>query len=226
MTSAHGSTDRPPPGGNETWTVAEAVTHLASVDERMSELIGVIGACELPTAPRGELFPFLVRSIVFQQLNGTAARAIYDRVCTVVGAGEEPGPGDIARTDVDALRSAGVSASKAAAMHALAEFAQTGNIPSSDECAQLSNEALVERLTQVRGIGPWTVHMALMFRLGRADVLPVGDYGVRAGYTSWYRLDAMPTPAQLQRATTHWAPFRSVASWYLWRAVELPSPSG
>ena len=191
----------------------------------MAELIECVGPCELVPGPSGELFPYLVRSIVFQQLNGTAARAIFTRVCDVVGVGEAPTPDDIASTDVDTLRSAGVSATKVSAMHALAAFAQDGQLPTVAECAALSNESLVDQITQVRGIGPWTVHMALMFRLGRADVLPVGDYGVRAGYASWYSLPDLPTPAQLRRSAPHWTPYCSVASWYLWRAADMPRTS-
>jgi len=118
------------------------------------------------------------------------------------------------------LRGAGLSRSKLASLRDLAKRARDGELPSFDEAAQLADEAVIERLTRVRGIGRWTVEMLLLFRLGRPDVLPVDDYGVRKGFQVAFRKRALPTPAELRVRGERWRPYRSAASWYLWRAAE------
>ena len=194
-------------------------------DTRLAALIGQVGLCRMtarderdPTAP--DLFQSLLRSIVYQQLSGKAAGAIYDRVQGLFGdAGARPEA--LLRLDDAALRGAGLSRNKVAAVRDLAAKTITGVVPALDELALLEDEAVIERLVQVRGIGRWTVEMLLMFRLRRPDVLSVDDLGVRKGFMLTYGHTEMPRPAALRAHAENWRPWRSVASWYMWRAVEL-----
>lgn len=197
-----------------------AVNHLRRVDPRVAAVIDAAGPFDVRPTEVVDPFPYLLRSIVFQQLNGTAAATIHGRVLALFG-GEVPSPHVLLDTDVADLRGAGLSASKAASIQDLARHAAAGELPDAAEVARCSDLELVDRLTVVRGIGPWTVHMLLMFRLGRPDVLPTGDFGVREGWRLLHGLDAQPTPTEFRAATEHWRPYRSVASWYMWRNVDL-----
>lgn len=163
-----------------------------------------------------------MRSIVFQQLSGAAATTIFRRVCELWNPdGLRPTPEQILGASVETLRSAGLSGAKTAALQDLAARETGGLIPSIRKLSTMEDEAIIEVLTQVRGVGRWTVEMLLMFRLGRPDVLPVNDLGVRKGFALTYGLDEMPKPAQLAEAGDLWRPYRSVGSWYMWRAVEV-----
>ncbi|MBC7460069.1 MAG: DNA-3-methyladenine glycosylase 2 family protein [Thermoleophilia bacterium] len=173
--------------------------------------------------PDGGLFdpyPYLIRTIVYQQLHGKAAATIYQRMLDLFG-GEVPTPTQLMATAPELLRSAGLSGSKAAALIDLAVQTDAGVLPTAAEIVGLSDLELVDRMTVVRGIGPWTVHMLLIFRLGRPDVLATGDFAVREGYRLMQGLAQQPTPTEYRALTEHWRPYRSVASWYMYRAVDL-----
>lgn len=198
----------------------EAVAFLRSADATLAQVIDASGPFAVEPDPDVDPYPYLLRSIVFQQLNGTAAATIHGRVLELFG-GEVPAPEALIATDAPTLRTAGVSGSKAAAMHDLARHVLDGTIPGRDELGAMPDLEIVERFTAVRGIGPWTVHMLLLFRLGRPDVLPTGDFGVREGFRLMHRHERQPTPTELRAAAEAWRPYRSVASWYLYRAVDL-----
>ncbi|MCW2928920.1 MAG: DNA-3-methyladenine glycosylase [Thermoleophilia bacterium] len=197
-----------------------ARSHLRKADAHLAAVIDAAGAFTVRPDPDLEPYPYLLRSIVYQQLNGTAAATIHGRVLGLFGD-RVPTPDELLGTSVDELRSAGLSASKAASMHDLARHAAAGELPTHADLPTMSDLAIVDALTVVRGIGPWTVHMLLMFRLGRPDVLPTGDFGVREGWRMIHGLERQPTPSEFRAATEHWRPYRSVASWYMWRAVDL-----
>jgi DNA-3-methyladenine glycosylase II len=196
--------------------------HLAAADPVLGALIRAVGPLRLPPADDSEPFRTLARAIAHQQLNGKAADSILARLVKTCGeAGVFPGPARILETSVEALRAAGFSFAKIAALKDLAAKALAAVVPDRDTLAALSDEAIVERLTQVRGIGRWTVEMLLIFDLERPDVLPVDDFGVRNGFRAAYGLRKLPHPKALAAWGERWKPFRSAAAWYLWRAVEL-----
>lgn len=197
-----------------------ALAHLRATSPELDALIEAAGRYEVDPDPDLEPFAYLLRSIVFQQLNGTAARTIHGRVLDLFG-GRVPTPQQLLDTDAETLRTAGLSANKSASARDLARHARAGELPSHDELHAMSDLDIVRRMTIVRGIGPWTVHMLLLFRLGRPDVLPTGDFGVREGFRMLFGLERQPTPTQLRAAAEPWRPYRSVASWYMWRAVDL-----
>jgi 3-methyladenine DNA glycosylase/8-oxoguanine DNA glycosylase len=168
------------------------------------------------------LFFGLAEAIVYQQLSGKAAATIFGRVCALFPRPHEgPTPAQILRAPDDKLRGAGLSRSKLLSLRDLAARTQKRELPTLEEVHGMDNEAIIERLTEVRGIGRWTVEMLLMFRLGRPDVLPVGDYGIRKGFAVAFKKRKLPEPAQVARYGARWKPYRTVASWYLWRATEL-----
>ena len=200
---------------------AEAVAHVRS-DPAMARLIDAVGpfAMELKTTP--SLFVALAESIVYQQLTGKAAATIFARVRALFPRVHHgPTPEQILRVSDERLRGAGLSNAKLLALRDLARRTVSGELPTLAQAQQLGDEAVIERLTHVRGIGRWTVEMLLMFRLGRPDVLPVDDYGVRQGFAIAYRKRKPPSPKALAKYGARWAPYRTVASWYLWRAVDL-----
>ncbi len=186
----------------------------------------------LQIAPRAGVFDALARSILYQQLNGKAAATIHGRFLALArpkadGVDWTSTPTDprrVLRLKDTSLRAAGVSGNKVLAIRNLARKVQDGTVPPMEELAAMDDEAIVERLTAVRGIGRWTVHMLLIFRLGRPDVLPVDDYGVRQGFARLYRKKELPSPADLARRAERWRPYRTVGSWYMWRAVEHLPP--
>ena len=174
-------------------------------------------------------FEALLESIIYQQLHGKAAAAILRRLLNVFGD-IHPAPEHILATPEDRLREAGVSQGKILALRDLASKTLDGTVPTLARIRRMSDDDILERLTQVRGIGPWTVEMLLIFRLGRPDILPVSDYGVRKGFALTFRRipkhksfsnDLLPKPEELLRRGETWRPWRSVASWYLWRACDL-----
>lgn len=165
-------------------------------------------------------FEALAEAIVYQQLTGKAAATIFGRVKAAVGEKRLKPEALLAAPD-EALRGAGLSRAKLAALKDLADKTKAGVVPSLTVLKRLSDEAIVERLTSIRGVGRWTVEMLLIFKLGRPDVLPVGDYGIRKGFARTFGLAELPTPRDVAARGERWRPHRTVASWYLWRALEL-----
>jgi DNA-3-methyladenine glycosylase II len=205
-----------------TYDPTEAIAHLTTVDPLMGDLIARVGAFTLTPELTQSPFHALMRAIVYQQLSGKAAGTILGRVLALMPKGRgRPRPENLLAIDDARLRAAGLSGNKLLALRDLAAKAQDGTVPTLAALRRLSDAEIIERLTAVRGIGVWTVEMLLLFRLGRSDVLPVGDLGVQKGYQLTYRKRALPTAKQLLKAGEPWRPFRSVASWYLWRAVDL-----
>lgn len=199
-----------------------ALKHLRASDDKLAALIERVGPLRMEINATHDLFLALARAIVYQQLHGKAAATILRRVCELFPAS---GEGCFTATDIadcidEHLRGAGLSQNKLLALRDLATKTLDGTLPSLDELHALDDATIIERLTRVRGIGRWTVEMLLMFRLGRPDVLPVDDFGVRKGYMLAFNKRKMPTPKQLAAYGTRWAPYRSVASWYLWRAAD------
>lgn len=195
-----------------------AIAHLSS-DPVMSGLIDRIGVIRL--CPR-RLSPFqsLAHAIIHQQLNSTAAGAILERFKRLFPNDEFPTPRQVAKTSVDRLRTAGLSRPKASYLIDLARRCNAGLIPGLGDCDSLQDEAIIATLTETKGIGRWTAEMFLIFNLGRPDVLPVLDLGVRRGYQIAYKKRAMPAPEQLARHGLRWAPHRTHAARYLWRAAD------
>ncbi len=197
-----------------------AVKHLRSADPAMDRLISRVGRCGLKVDRSEEPYPALVRAIAYQQLHANAARSILGRFVALYPGVDFPTPAMVLATSDAALRGAGFSAAKVAAIRDIATKAAEGEVPTRRAAARLDDAVLIERLTQIRGVGRWTVEMLLIFTLGRPDVLPVDDYGVREGYRRLHGLDEHPRPRDLAAIGEMWAPFRSYAAWYLWRAAE------
>ena len=199
----------------------EAVEYLRRTDPTMAKLIARVGPCTLKPKTRRSPFEALVSAVTHQQLNGTAAMTILKRVLALYPGKRFPKPMDILATPDAQLRAAGLSAAKAASIRDIAEKALSGIVPTAAAARKLSDAEILERLTSVRGVGPWTVEMLLIFTLGRPDVLPVGDYGVRKGFALIHGWKDLPTPKELLKEGERWKPHRSTAAWYLWRALEL-----
>ena len=199
-----------------------ALKHLRASDTRLAALIDRIGPFRMERNETHDLFLALARAIVYQQLHGKAAATILQRVCDLFPrSGEGFTAKDILRCADDRLRGAGLSQNKMLALRDLASKTLDGTLPVMDELHTLDDAAIIERLITVRGIGRWTVEMLLMFRLGRPDVLPVDDFGVRKGYALTFGKKEMPAPRELARYGERWAPYRTVAAWYLWRATDI-----
>lgn len=196
----------------------KAVTWLSKADPVMALTIERVGKCTLTPRVDGTHFDALVRSIVYQQLSGKAAATIHGRVLTLIGDGSEAA-GRIASTSHDALRAAGLSNSKANYVRNLSEHVLNGSLP-VESLHELSDQEIMDALVQVKGIGRWSAQMFLMFRLGRADVLPELDLGIQKGIQKAYSLRKLPTPKQVTRRGAKWAPYRTTASWYMWRILE------
>lgn len=198
----------------------KAIAHLKKVDPVMATVIDAVGKCTLQPRAEWTHFDALLRSIVYQQLSGKAAATIHGRVLTLIGDGAGA-PKRIVETSHEAFRAAGLSTAKANYVRNLAEHVLDGSLP-VDSLHELDDEAIIAALTQVKGIGKWSAQMFLMFRLGRPDVLPDLDLGVQKGIQKAYRLRKLPTPKQVLRRGAKWAPYRTVASWYMWRILEVP----
>jgi 3-methyladenine DNA glycosylase/8-oxoguanine DNA glycosylase len=203
----------------------KAIAHLTAADPVLSELIARVGPCKLRAKRSQSPFQALVQAVAHQQLNGTAARTILNRVIALHPHRPFPTPDDLLGTHDDHLRAAGLSRAKVAAVKDICAKTLSGLVPPSRDLARLSDDEIVERLTAVRGVGRWTVEMLLIFKLGRLDVLPADDYGVQQGYALAYRKRQLPKPKQLLARSEPWRPYRSVVAWYLWRAVDLLRPS-
>jgi len=202
------------------WMVAlvmrKAISHLKDADPVLARIIERVGACRV--AHRDPTFHGLARSIVYQQLNGKAASTIFGRLTAV--AGDPLTPEGVIRTTPEQLRALGLSAQKAAYIRDLAERTSSGDIDFA-KLRRLRDEHVMERLTRVKGVGVWTVHMFLIFSLRRPNVLPTGDLGIRNAVKRAYGLKEMPGPAEIEAIAKKWHPYCSVASWYLWRSLEL-----
>jgi DNA-3-methyladenine glycosylase II len=198
-----------------------AVEHLSRADLTLARLMDAVGPFRLEIRAMHSPFETLARNIVYQQLNGAAAAAIHARVLALFERGRLH-PADVLQASDEALRGAGLSRNKMEALRDLAAKTLNGTVPTLARLKRMGDEETIERLTQVRGIGRWTVEMLLMSRLGRPDVLPVGDYGVRKGFSIVYGTEGLPTPKGLAQYAERWRPYRTVASWYMWQAVELP----
>lgn len=198
-----------------------ARSHLALADPRLGKWIERVGPFRLRPEPTQSLFAALARSIVYQQLTGKAAATILGRVVKACGRRNFPTPRDLIEITPERLRQAGLSAAKSAALKDLATRTLEGTIPSMARIRRMDDEEIIERLTAVRGIGRWTVEMLLIFRLGRPDVLPYTDLGVRKGFGRVFNGGKLPDADALIRRAERWRPYRSVASWYLWRVLEL-----
>ena len=197
------------------------LAHLSRADAVLGGLIRAVGPCRLSAQADGHPFQILARAIAHQQLNGTAANTILKRLVDSVGAGGFPTPEQVTAASPESLRAAGFSFAKVAALRDLAEKTIAGLVPDAATLRELSDEEIIARLTQVRGIGRWTVEMLLVFHLGRPDVLPVDDFGVRSGFQAAYGLSRLPRPRALAAWGERWKPYRTTAAWYLWRALEL-----
>ena len=196
-----------------------AIPYLRQCDPRLAEWIDRIGDLKYPAPPVREPYIALLEIIAHQQLAGAAARAIWARVLGLFKDGV-PSAKRLVKMSEAQLRSAGLSRSKALAMKDICARVNDGTIPSAALIGQLSDGEIFERLTQVRGVGPWSVDMLMMFTLRRPDIMPVTDYGARKGFQVLYRKRALPTPKQLLKLTEKWRPHRSVAALYLWRIAE------
>lgn len=195
---------------------SSAVRHLKKVDPIMAAIIEQVGACRLQF---GEpTFHALAESILYQQLNGAAAATIFDRFTAAAGDPLTP-EGILKLTDVQ-MRGVGLSRQKTAYLRDLAEKTAAGLLE-FERMAEMSEEEVIEHLTQVKGVGVWTAHMFLMFTLQRPDILPVGDYGVQAAIKKHYKKRKWPKPAVMTKIAKVWSPYRSVACWYLWRSLDI-----
>jgi DNA-3-methyladenine glycosylase II len=206
----------------------EALAHLRASDAKLAALIDRAGPFTLQLDRSASPFESLLESILYQQIHGAAAASIHRRLREFFGG--DPTPQQLIATPDEPLRAAGISGNKIKAFRDLAAKTIDGTVPSHAAISKMSDADIVERLTEVRGIGPWTVEMLLIFRLGRPDVLPVTDYGVRKGYALTFMrvpksrpIEAadLPDPDVVFKRARRWAPFRSVASWYMWRACHL-----
>jgi DNA-3-methyladenine glycosylase II len=187
----------------------------------MRRLIRRHGPCGLEVR-RWSPYEALSRAIAHQQLNGRAAQTILGRFVALFGDGRFPAPADVLAVHPATLRRVGFSRAKARSLKDIARHALAGTVPTRRASARLDDDAMVERLICIRGVGRWTVEMLLIFTLGRPDVLPVDDFGVREGYRRAYGLRTRPTPRALLALGEGWRPYRSVAAWYLWRAANEP----
>ena len=194
----------------------KAVLHLKKSDPVMRKIIDRIGPCKMQF---GEpVFQSLAEAIVYQQLNGKAAATIYQRFAAV--AGDPLTPAGILKLKPEQMRSAGLSKQKTSYLFDMAERAHRGELDFS-LLPKMSDDEVIEHLTQVKGVGVWTAHMFLMFSLRRPNILPTGDYGVRMAMKKAYKKRKLPTPEVMEKIAKLWEPYRSVASWYLWQSLDV-----
>ena len=211
--------------GDGAWAFdpAVALRHLRDADPALGRVIDAVGPFRMTIERAPSLFVALAQAIVYQQLTGRAAATIFARVRALFPHGHRgPTAEQILRASDEALRGAGLSRSKILSLRDLAERTAAGSLPTLAEAHAMTDQAIVERLTEVRGIGRWTVEMLLIFRLGRPDVLPADDYGIRKGFAKAFKKKALPERKDLEARGARWGPFRTVASWYLWRILDVP----
>ena len=198
-----------------------ALQHLAANDKTLALIIAKTGSCRLRPDRKQSPFEALVEAVCHQQLTGKAAQTILGRIKAIHPHRAFPTPDDLLGTHDDTLRAAGLSRAKVAAVKDISAKTLDGVVPDPETLAKLDDAEIIERLTTIRGVGQWTVEMLLIFKLGRMDVLPVDDFGVRKGFMLTYRKRDLPKPAVLLKHGERWRPYRSVASWYMWRAADL-----
>lgn len=199
---------------------AVALRHLSAVDPVMARLIREVGLCKLKHEPWRSPFQSLVQAVAHQQLNGTAANTILTRFKRLFPQRRFPQPGDLAKVTDEQIRACGFSFAKIRAIRDIAAKTLDGTIPSSRQIEKLVDEEIIVRLTAARGVGRWTVEMLLIFQLGRPDVLPADDFGVRNGFRLAYKKRGMPKPKALLKFGRKWRPHATTAAWYLWRAAD------
>ena len=205
---------------NVTTKYAAACKHLAACEPDWKILIDLIGPCTMSPVADREPFAALVQAVANQQLNRRAAQSILNRFYALYPDKDFPSAEDILATDIETIRGCGFSYNKINTIRGIAEKKIAGVVPSRRDAEKMSDYELIERLTSLHGIGRWTVEMFLMHTLGRPDILPVDDFGVREGWRLIKGMDKQPVPKQLAELGKPWAPYRSVAAWYLWRAVD------
>ena len=196
------------------------VKHLQKQSDELGAWIAESGPCGLEIKWESDLYESLVRAIAHQQLHGRAAACILGRLCEGFKCDGFPSPKQLKRAPADKLRGMGFSAAKTLAIQGIAAATVAGQIPTRAEAATLSDDELVARLLPLRGVGRWTVEMLLIFTLGRLDVMPVDDFGVKSGLMQLFDLEKMPGKAHFAELTDHWRPYRSVGAWYLWRKAD------
>jgi DNA-3-methyladenine glycosylase II len=199
---------------------SEPISRLSEVDPVMRRLIEDIGPCALKPRARRSPFESLVRAIAYQQLHDKAAESILKRFVALFPGRRFPRPDELLAMNMRSIRKAGFSRPKILALRDLAAKTLDGTVPTNRVIGQLSDEDIIERLIEIRGIGRWTVEMLLIFQLGRPDVLPGDDFGIRNGFWIVYGGPSMPTPTQVLQYGERWEPYRTTASWYLWRAAD------
>ena len=200
--------------------LAAATAHLAARDEKLAELIANTVPFQLSSEQLDSPYEVLLKAIAYQSISGKAAATIFGRVKALGSNGLIPTPQEMLKLRKPVLRKAGLSGAKILAMKDLAQKTIEGVVPTLEQAQSLSDEELVKRLVSVRGIGAWTVEMFLIFRLGRPDVLPIHDLGVKKGWSITYGKKHMPKPKELLAFGERWRPYRTVASWYMWRACQ------
>ncbi|MBI2809641.1 MAG: DNA-3-methyladenine glycosylase 2 family protein [Candidatus Melainabacteria bacterium] len=202
--------------------IEKALKALKKADKQLALVIKNVGPCTLKPDHIQSPFVALAESIIYQQLSGKAAATIFGRVKTLFAEAGGLTASAVINTSVQTLRGAGCSNAKAMALIDLAEKTVSGVVPTVDQLHSMPDDEIIERLVSIRGVGKWTVEMLLIFRLGRLDVMPATDYGIRKGFALTYRLADLPAPKEIIAHAEIWKPYRTLASWYLWRCLELP----
>jgi 3-methyladenine DNA glycosylase/8-oxoguanine DNA glycosylase len=198
-----------------------AIERLSAADKKLARLMARVGPFTMPTREAMSPFEMLLHAIVYQQISTKAAASIHARL-TALFPGGKPGPRRMQALSDEALRAAGMSRPKQRAARDLADKALDGTVPSRRQLERMDDDAIIARLVQIRGIGRWSAEMMLIFQLGRPDILPVTDLGVRKGFQLSHGAAELPEPNKLLRYGERWRPYRSVAAWYLWQANYLP----
>jgi DNA-3-methyladenine glycosylase II len=206
------------PAQTPAFDLPSAMNHLSACDAKLAELITSTQPFQMDPDPLQSPYEALLEAIAYQSISGKAAATIYGRIKALGSNGRPPTPEQMLKIRKPALREAGLSGAKSVAMKDLAKKTIEGVVPTLEDAQKLSDEELVERLTSVRGIGAWTVEMFLIFRLGRPDVLPIHDLGIQKGWSITYGKKHKPKPKELLAFGERWRPYRTVASWYMWRA--------
>ena len=207
-------------------THKKALAHLKNSDSVLAALIEAVGPCRLKPDRTQTAFEALVEAVCHQQLTGKAAQTILGRVKALHPHRPFPAPDDLLGTPDDTLRAAGLSRAKVAAVKDISAKTLEGIVPAPEALDELEDAEIIERLTTIRGVGQWTVEMLLIFKLGRLDILPVDDFGVRKGFMLTYRKRDMPKASVLLKHGERWRPYRSIASWYMWRAADMAKAQG
>jgi DNA-3-methyladenine glycosylase II len=197
------------------------ISHLSAADPVLGELITQVGPCALKPDQRRSPFQALVQAVAHQQLNGKAANSILGRFLALFPPGGFPTPQEVFEVELGALTGAGFSRNKAAYVKEIARLALEGVVPTKRQIQPMTDDEIVARLTEIKGVGRWTVEMLLIFSLGRPDVLPIDDFGIRTGFGIAFRNRKLPEPKRILKHGERWRPYRTTASWYLWRAVDL-----